>query len=158
MVEAANHIGANVGVAMIMVVLTVIIHFFGMIGLSFLLARTVDDKAKPGRQIVERFLLILASVLGVFCLLAIEIHIYAILYRFTLGIFDSYEVALYFSTQNFVALGYGDMLLAKEWRLLGAIEAINGLLLIGWSTAFLISVMGRIRALEHEWLHHRRDD
>ncbi len=37
----------------------------------------------------------------------------------------------------------------------GAIEGANGLLLFGWSTAFLISVTGRMRVLEHDWLENR---
>ena len=44
------------------------------------------------------------------------------------------------------------MVLDKGWRLLAAIEGANGLLLFGWSTAFLISIVNRMRALEHDWL------
>ena len=60
--------------------------------------------------------------------------------------------ALYFSTTSFTTIGYGDVVLDRQWRLLGAIEGANGLLLFGWSTAFLFSVTGRLRALEHDWL------
>jgi Ion channel len=93
-------------------------------------------------------------VLGIFVVHTIEIWAYAMLYRFPLGLFADFETALYYSTQSFVALGYGDIAGPRSWRLIGAIEAANGLILIGWSTAFLISVMGRLRALEHEWLDH----
>ena len=43
-------------------------------------------------------------------------------------------------------------MLDHKWRLLGAIEGANGLLLFGWSTAFLFSVTSRMRILEHDWL------
>jgi hypothetical protein len=49
-------------------------------------------------------------------------------------------------------LGYGDVVLDREWRVFGAIEAANGLILFAWSTAFLLSVMARLKALEHDWL------
>jgi hypothetical protein len=44
--------------------------------------------------------------------------------------------------------------LDKQWRLVSAIEGANGLLLFGWSTAFLFSVTARMRTLEHDWLEH----
>jgi hypothetical protein len=49
-------------------------------------------------------------------------------------------------------VGYGDLTLSSAWRLLGAIEAANGLILIAWSTAFLMGVTARLRLLEHDWL------
>ena len=65
-----------------------------------------------------------------------------------------FEAALYFSTTSFTTIGYGDVVLDKQWRLVSAIEGANGLLLFGWSTAFLFSVISRMRALEHDWLEH----
>ena len=57
-----------------------------------------------------------------------------------------------FSTTSFTTLGHGDVVLDRHWRLFGVIEGANGLLLFGWSTAFLFSVISRMRALEHDWL------
>jgi Ion channel len=51
---------------------------------------------------------------------------------------------LYFSAENYTALGYGDLVLAERWRLLGPLEAINGLLLIGLSTAGMFVVLNRL--------------
>ena len=66
--------------------------------------------------------------------------------------FGTFEQALYFSTVSFSTLGFGDLTLGVNWRVLGAIEAVNGLVLIAWSTAFLMNVTNRLRLLEHEWL------
>lgn len=63
-----------------------------------------------------------------------------------------WETALYFSTATFSTLGFGDVVLAKNWRLFGSFEGVNGFLLIGWSTAYLISASmrhGPFRAGEH---------
>ena len=68
------------------------------------------------------------------------------------GALPALEPALYFSTVTFVALGYGDIVLGPQWRMISAIEAANGVILIAWSTAFLFSVTARLRALEHTWL------
>jgi hypothetical protein len=56
----------------------------------------------------------------------------------------SFETAFYFSAVNYTALGYGDILLSPRWRLLGPLEAINGLLLFGLSTAVMFAVLSRL--------------
>ena len=58
------------------------------------------------------------------------------------------ESALYFSTSSYATIGYGDLVLPRGWRVLGAIEGANGVILLGWSTAFFVAIVGRIRLLE----------
>ena len=56
----------------------------------------------------------------------------------------SFEEAAYFSVVTFTTLGYGDITLVEhDWRLLSGIEALNGILLVGWTTAFLFAVVQR---------------
>jgi hypothetical protein len=50
---------------------------------------------------------------------------------------------LYFAFQNYTTLGYGDITPAYGWRLLGPMTALNGIMLIGWSTALVIEVLRR---------------
>jgi hypothetical protein len=45
------------------------------------------------------------------------------------------------TVENYVALGYGDVVASGGWRLIGPIMALNGLLLIGWSVAVIFEVM-----------------
>ncbi|MFG1477125.1 ion channel [Xanthobacter sp. V4C-4] len=52
-------------------------------------------------------------------------------------------IAFYLALENFTTLGYGDVLPAHEWRLLGPITAANGVLMFGWSTALLYAVLNR---------------
>ena len=66
------------------------------------------------------------------------------------GEFDTLEAALYFSTSAFTTLGMGDVVLSDEWRLMGSIEAANGFLLFGWSTAFIFEVMSQLYRKEAE--------
>ncbi len=58
--------------------------------------------------------------------------------------FNAFEQAVYFSMVTFTSLGYGDVVISGPWRLLAGIQAIAGLLLFGWSTALLFSVVQRL--------------
>ena len=60
------------------------------------------------------------------------------------GEVSTFETAFYYSAENYTALGYGDIVLSERWRLLGPLEAINGLLLFGLSTALMFAVMSRV--------------
>jgi hypothetical protein len=50
---------------------------------------------------------------------------------------------VYFAFVNYTTLGYGDVIPVDRWRLLGPITAMNGILLIGWSTAVIFEVLRR---------------
>src|SRR5262249_14952372 len=60
------------------------------------------------------------------------------------GALSTFETALYCSAENYTALGYGDVVLSERWRLLGPLEAINGLLPVGLSTAVMFAVLSRL--------------
>jgi Ion channel len=55
----------------------------------------------------------------------------------------------YFAFVNYTTLGYGDVTPVKEWRLLGPMTAMNGVLMFGWSTAVLFEVL--LKAIERYW-------
>lgn len=61
-----------------------------------------------------------------------------------LGVFPTFETDLYFSVVTFTSLGYGDITLPLEWRLLSGICTANGLLLFGLCTAFLVEFLRRL--------------
>jgi hypothetical protein len=50
---------------------------------------------------------------------------------------------IYFAFQNYTTLGYGDILPVDGWRLLAPMTALNGIMLIGWSTALIIEILRR---------------
>lgn len=58
-----------------------------------------------------------------------------------LGEFEEFATAFYHSTVNFTSLGYGDIVMSERWRLLGALEAANGVLMFGLSAGTILSVM-----------------
>lgn len=145
----------NLLVASCMVAVTVTVHFFGLLGLTYFLRRR-GARFRAQESVAGQGLLILFLVFGIFAIHTIEIWLYAAFY-FGVGALSNFESALYFSTVTFASLGYGDIVLTREWRLVSAIEAANGVILFAWSTAFLLSLMARLRTLEHDWLE-REDD
>lgn len=57
------------------------------------------------------------------------------------GEFQDFATAFYHSTVNFTSLGYGDIVMSEQRRLLGALEAANGVLMFGLSAGAILSVM-----------------
>lgn len=141
---------ANLVVATGMVAATVLVHFWGLIFLTYLMRRG-GQRLRPHTSHTRQAMLILMVVFGIFGLHTIDIWLYASLYLL-LGEMQSLEQALYFSTVTFASLGFGGIVLSPRWRLVSAIEAANGVILFAWSTTFLLGVNTRLRLLEHEWL------
>ena len=54
------------------------------------------------------------------------------------------QSAFYFSAVTYTTTGYGDIVLPAEWRLLGGVEALTGILMCGWSTGFFFAIVNRI--------------
>jgi len=143
----------NLALATLMVGATVLVHFWGLLVLTRAL-RHGGSRFKLHEGAPRQAALILIVVFGIFLVHTVEIWIYAALYR-VLGEVKSFEEALYFSTVSFSTLGYGDVVLSPRWRLVGAIEGANGMILIAWSTAFLLTVTSRLKILEHDWLERK---
>ncbi len=142
----------NLALSTAMTLVVVLVHMVGLfLLLHFLRSNAHRVSWRPRRgNFFRQSALILAVALGVFALHSVEIWIYAFAYM-ALGAFSDFPTALYFSTTSFSTIGYGDVVLSPEWRLFGAIEGVTGLILIGWSSAFLLSVTSRLRMLEHDW-------
>lgn len=131
-----------------MAVLTVLVHLTGL-GLLLRTLRFHHRLVQPLKGAPIAILLI--ASLGIFAIHTVEIWLYAFLYLL-LGTVQNFEVSLYFSTVTYASIGYGDVLLGSDWRILGAIEGATGVIMLGWSTAFLVSLLSQLRILSHDWL------
>ena len=93
------------------------------------------------------FWLSLAVITGVMLLLIIgnlaQVALWAVLFL-ALEEFQQFGEAFYHSAVNFATLGYGDVVMSANHKLLGPLEAINGALMIGVSTAALISIFQHV--------------
>ena len=140
----------NIALGGAVVAMTVLTHTVGLIVLSSVIKALVSKLALH-RHSFGKTLAMLPMVLGLFALHGIEIIIWAVAFISTDALPD-WETALYFSTTSFSTLGFGDVVLGENWRLFGSFEGVNGFLLIGWSTAYLITAgtrYGPFRAGEH---------
>lgn len=131
-----------------MVVLIVLIHLVGL----GLLVRALQSHTRFIRRLkIFPLTLLVAATLGIVAIHSLEIWVYAGLYL-ALDAFKDFEEALYFSTVTYASLGYGDLLMVKPWRILAAIEGAAGIIMLGWSTAFLVSLLTQLRLFRHDWL------
>ena len=73
----------------------------------------------------------------------IEVWIWAFAFKWTRAL-ETLEEGVYFALVTTTTLGYGDVTLAREWRIFGAMASVSGLMTFGLSTAFLIDVFARI--------------
>ena len=81
----------------------------------------------------------LAMVAGNF----VQITLWGILFIW-LGEFSELYEAVYHSAVNFASLGYGDIVMSKNWKLLGPLEAVNGVLMVGMSSAALMVILQQL--------------
>lgn len=140
---------ASLLIGTIAIVTTVLIHTIGLIAVTRAMTFVTARFRMHGHR--SRVVAMVSTVLGLFLVLSVEIWLWALVYM-GVGAFPDFEHALYFSTVAFSTVGFGDIVPVVEWRMLGALEAINGFLMIGWSTAYLIAASTRIgpfRSGEH---------
>jgi hypothetical protein len=139
---------AQLGIAVGMLILTAIIHTLVTVVQAELTHRQrLNAWCAPRSR--RRLLMILAMALLTALALWVEILLWALLYQ-GLGLFSGLEGSLYFSGITFTTVGYGDMTLPACWRLLSVAEAVNGVLMAGWSTAQLVYVVQRIITMRLE--------
>jgi hypothetical protein len=73
----------------------------------------------------------------------VEVAVWAVLFL-VCGEFRSFAMACYHSAVNYTTLGYGDVVMTAQWKFLGPLEAANGMLLFGVSTALIFAVIQRL--------------
>ena len=139
--------GEQLTIGAAMILLTVVIHTTGLVALVALLKQQAPQEG-AGLSYVRVLWNLGLIILGIFTLHIAEIWAWALLYLW-LGEFTQLEPALYFSTVTFTTLGYGDVTLGEGWRLLSAVEATNGIILFGVSTAFVFAVLRRLFEAAH---------
>ncbi len=86
--------------------------------------------------------IVAAAIFLAFAAHLVEIAVWALLFM-VCGEFPTFAMACYHSAVNYTTLGYGDVVMTASWMFLGPLEAANGLLLFGVSTALVFAVIQR---------------
>lgn len=124
------------------VVCTIFTHALAVMAtLSFV--RREKRLGREGKSFRNDFLMVMLTMTFTMAAHLIEIAWWAILFIFC-GEFHEFGTAYYHSAVNYTTLGYGDLLMTPAWRLLGPLEAANGMLMFGVSTAMIFAVMQRL--------------
>ena len=121
---------------------TVIVHGVGAVASISRAARVwTQRRHRPGRLGTE---LLMAQLVGILLLVHLAEALVWALFFVLVGGLPDLETAVYFSLASYTTVGYGDVVLPEPWRLLGPIEAAVGVLMLGWSTGILVTVIGTI--------------
>ena len=126
-------------------VLTIIIHsVFMVIGVKVIRWR-VSRYGSVERE-VGRAVLFAVLVSWLFLAIALEALLWALFYLANpfITALPDLETAFYFSMVTFTTLGYGDVLLTGQWRTLASIQAANGVIIFGWTTAQIFYYIQRL--------------
>jgi len=97
---------------------------------------------------VQRPFLVGALVVVLFLVSFLDAVMWAHVYL-RVGAIEQLETALYFSMVTFTTLGYGDVTLSTDWRLLASFEAANGIIMFGWTTALVAAFIQRLAPERH---------
>ena len=122
-------------------VVMVVVHTLGLIGISRLLG------LKEQRLLEHDFDSRAVALIAGFGLLLILLHmaeivVFALFYLTVSSL--NFEEALFYSASAYATLGRTAEYFPPDWRLVGAIEALIGFILIGWSTAFMVTTMRKL--------------
>src|SRR5262245_10925933 len=97
--------------------------------------RWLRHRARPGPRLWPGTRLLIELAAWMILLHLAEIAAWGLFYAWT-GAMQDVTTALYFSAVTYTTTGYGDLILPAEWRLVGAVEALTGILMCGLSTGF----------------------
>jgi hypothetical protein len=132
-------------IALLLMFLSTLIHALFMIvgthGLEWRVARFGPMRGHFGKAV-----LIWLFTLWMFIAIVLEAWLWALAYLHNPDItsLPDMQTAYYFSMVTFTTLGYGDVVLTGEWRSLASIQAANGVIIFGWTTALIFYVIQRV--------------
>ena len=126
---------------------TIFIHSLAL-GATVNLFRRETRLGRAGMRYVTDFTIVVLVMIFAFVAHIIEVAVWARLFVWC-GEFHEFGLAYYHSAVNYTTLGYGDVIMSPAWKLLGPIEAANGALLFGVSTAMIFAIIQGLVAIRY---------
>ena len=135
----------EIAVGLVMVVLTTMIHAAFMVGGMKAAGWRRAHFGRAGND-TEKAVLVSALTVWMFLAIVIEAWLWAMLYLFhpLMTMLPDLQTSFYFSMVTFTTLGYGDVVLTGHWRTLASIQAANGVIVFGWTTALIFVFIQRV--------------
>jgi voltage-gated potassium channel len=140
--------------AVVLAFVSAIIHALGLLMLLYWHTRQwpkIEANFSPRRNL-QLFLALIGVIL---VLHVLEIGVWAGCY-FWQHCLPDFETSFYFSGATYTTLGYGDVVLPRPWRLVGVLESLTGVLLMGWSAAFFFAMVSRLFDLRIRYWQQQR--
>lgn len=136
-----EEIATGVGI----MILTTLIHSIFMVGGIRLAEWRMAHFGGSSKHILKAAL-VSGLIVWMFLAIVIEAWIWALVYLYNPRItaLPDLETAFYFSMVTFTTLGYGDVVLTGQWRTLASIQAANGVIIFGWTTALIFVFIQRV--------------
>ena len=135
--------GVDWGYGVPMIVASIGFHVSGLVGLEWLLT-TLDRRRRKPRSIRYFLFLMLVSANVALIMHVFEASVWAFVYL-QVGALPDYQTAMLYSLNALTSYGHEAAELSGEWRLLGAIESMDGVMIFGLATAFLFNAMREFR-------------
>lgn len=136
-----NHLLFEILLGTGLIVSTIIISV-ALIGVAIQVLLHFANRLSRGNHTLESMMALAATTTWFVFVVTVNVWLWAFAFL-TLGIFTELEESLYFALVSFTTLGFGDIILPQEWRLLSGFTATAGFILFGLGTAFLFEVMQR---------------
>ena len=121
---------------------TIVIHTLAVIA-AVTFARHKASLGRAGANFCTDLAIVGAAITVTLGAHLLEVGVWAALFVLT-GEFSVFAVAYYHSAVNYTTLGYGDVVMTEAWRFLEPLEAANGMVLFGVSTALIFAVIQRV--------------
>jgi hypothetical protein len=124
--------------------LSVVVHAAGMVGIFHWVMRSLPVMKM---RFWTQTSLVVRTAWLLIAIHLIEIAVWALFYWWQRCLPDL-ESSFYFSGVTYTTVGYGDLLLPREWRLLGPVEGLTGILMCGLSTGFFFAMVSKLYAAQ----------
>jgi len=141
-----------VAVAVGVIFSTVIIHAIALRAIVHFVRRE-RRLGHAGVRFWKDVIIVAGVTLVAFAAHLVETMIWALVFV-RCGEFPDFAAAFFHSAENYTTLGYGDVVMSPAWRLLGPLEAADGMLMFGVSTAILFAVIQRFLQTRYEGTNH----
>lgn len=139
-----SNIGWQLAASGLMMLAVTLVHGIGLMAISRVY-KLDNERLEEHAFNLKAVGLMCGIALAIFTLHMVEIAMFALFYVWVdaLRLFDE---ALYYSASAYATLGRTADYFPSDWRLIGAIEALIGFLMIGWSTAFVVKNVDKLRS------------
>ena len=129
-------------VGIVAVLCTIVIHAVAL-GATVNLVRHETRLGRAGASYCSDFAIVVTAIMVAFAAHLMEIALWAQVFLIC-GEFTTFEAAFDHSAVNYTTLGYGDVVMSPAWRLMGPLEAADGMLMFGVTTAMIFAVIQRL--------------